>query len=222
MKDARRHAPAVARNRGPILEVLARLLAKPGVVLEVASGTGEHAAYFAEALPHLIWQPSERDPDAIASIVAWCHGLPNVRPPLRLDVAQTPWPRGAVSTVGTIDAIFSANLIHIAPWDACLGLLRGAACHLAPGGLLVLYGPFAIGGEHTAPSNAAFDADLRARNPAWGVRDLEAVVAAARDCGLALRERIAMAANNQTVVFECSRATQPRAPAARSPHRPRR
>lgn len=193
--DARRHAPAVARNRGPLLDVLSRLLPQRGTVLEVASGTGEHAAFFAAALPGLVWQPSERDVLAFGSIAAWTEGVPNVRAPLLLDAAQDPWP------VGTVDAVFCANLVHIAPWSACLGLLRGAGHHLATDGLLVLYGPYTIGGRHTAPSNAAFDEDLRRRDPSFGVRDLDAVADAARVQGLTLRERIPMPANNQTLVF---------------------
>lgn len=195
MSDRRRHAPAVARNRGPILEVLARVLPPRGSVLELASGSGEHAAYFASALPGLVWQPSEREVAAFDSIAAWAESVPNVREAILLDVTQDPWP------IETVDAVFSANLIHIAPWEACLGLLRGTARHLAPNGVLVLYGPYAIGGRHTAASNAAFDEDLRRRDPSWGVRDLDAVLDAARAHGLALRERVPMPANNQTLVF---------------------
>jgi len=193
--DSRRHAPAAVRNREPILEVLSRVLPARAAVLEVASGTGEHAAFFATALPGLVWQPSEHDVEAFASIIAWTEGLPNVRAPLRLDAAQDPWP------VTTVDAVFNANMIHIAPWEACLGLLRGAGRHLGPGGVLVLYGPYTLAGRHTAPSNAAFDDDLRRRDPSWGVRDLDAVAEAAQARGLVLRERVAMPANNQTLVF---------------------
>jgi len=193
--DPRRHAPAAARNREPILEVLSRVLPVRGVVLEVASGSGEHAAFFGAALPGVVWQPSERDAETFDSIVAWTESLPNVRAPLLLDAAQEPWP------VARVDAVFSANLIHIAPWEACLGLLRGAGRHLAPGGVLVLYGPYTLGGRHTAPSNAAFDDDLRRRDPSWGVRDLDVVAEAARAQGLGLRERVPMPANNQTLVF---------------------
>jgi len=197
MSDLRRHAPAAERNRGPILEVLRRVLPARGTVLEVASGTGQHVSFFAAACPELDWQPTERDPAAFDSIVAWAEaeGLTNVRPPLRLDVTAEPWP------VGTVEGIFNANMIHIAPWEVCLGLMRGAGRHLAPGGVLVLYGPYRIGGEHTAPSNAAFDLDLRARNETWGVRDLEEVVAAASREGLFFEERVPMPANNQTIVF---------------------
>jgi SAM-dependent methyltransferase len=195
--DRRRHAPAAERNRQPILEVLARVLPLSGEILEIASGTGQHAAYFAAALPWLVWQPSERDEDAFASIAAWAAAdkLENVRAPLRIDVTQEPWP------VARVAGIFSANLIHIAPWDVCLALFRGAERHLLPDGVLVMYGPYRIGGQHTAPSNAAFDLDLRSRNAAWGVRDLEAVVETAPGHQLELRQRVAMPANNQTLVF---------------------
>lgn len=195
--DQRRHAPAAERNKQPILDVLRRVLPASGTVLEVASGTGQHVAHFAAALPALTWQPSDRTDQEFASIVAWCAsaGASNARPPIVLDVTREPWP------LATVDAIFCANMIHIAPWQACLGLLRGAGRHLAPGAPLVLYGPFRIGGEHTAPSNAAFDADLRARDPAWGVRDLDEVARVAASHGLELEERVAMPANNLTVIL---------------------
>lgn len=195
--DQRRHAPAAERNKQPILDVMRRVLPASGTVLEVASGTGQHVAHFASALPALTWQPSDRTDQEFASIVAWCAstGASNARPPLVLDVTREPWP------LATVDAIFCANMIHIAPWQACLGLLRGAGRHLAPGAPLVLYGPFRIGAEHTAPSNAAFDADLRARDPAWGVRDLDEVARVAASHGLELEERVAMPANNLTVIL---------------------
>jgi SAM-dependent methyltransferase len=195
--DHRRHAPATDRNRDPILEVLARVLPAEGTVLELASGTGQHAAYFAGHFPGLVWQPTDRDGESFASITAWAWqaGATNVRPPLPLDATQDPWP------VDTVQAIFNANMIHIAPWPVCLGLMRGAGRHLSPGGVLVLYGPFRVGGAHTAPSNAAFDADLRQRDPAWGVRDLEAVIEAAAAHGLTFTERVAMPANNQILIF---------------------
>lgn len=173
------------------------MLPERGEILEIASGTGQHAAYFAAALPSLVWQPSERDADAFPSIAAWATSekLDNVRAPLRIDVTEEPWP------VARVGGIFNANLIHIAPWPVCLALLRGAERHLEPGGVLVMYGPYRIGGQHTAPSNVAFDLDLRERDPAWGVRDLEAVVEAARTHGLDFVERVPMPANNQTLVF---------------------
>jgi hypothetical protein len=195
VRDDRRHAPAAERNRGPIAAVLARVLPEAGTVLEIASGTGQHVAHFAATFPRLTWQPSEREDESFPSIVAWTEGLANVRPPVRIDVTEDSWP------VGTVHAVYNANLIHISPWEACLGLLRGASRHLVPGGALVLYGPYRIGGADTAPSNAAFDLDLRARDPSWGVRDLEAVVAAAAGDGLAFEERVEMPANNQTLLF---------------------
>lgn len=193
----RRHAPATLRNRDPILAVLRRVMPTSGTVLEIAAGTGEHALYFATAFPSLTWLPTDGDPDAVDSISAARddEGPPNLLAPRHLDVTAGAWP------VTTVDAVFSANMIHIAPWEACLGLLAGAGRHLRSNGVLVLYGPYRIGGAHTAPSNAAFDRDLRSRNPAWGVRDLEAVVEAARREGLQLEETVAMPANNQTVVL---------------------
>lgn len=196
MEDARRSAPAVQRNCGPILDVLRRALPPRGLVLEVASGTGEHAAFFAGALPRLVWQPSDAAPEARASIAAWCEDIPSVRAPLALDAAAARWP------IDAADAIVCINMVHIAPWAACEGLLRGAGRTLPPTGVLVLYGPYRVGRVHTAPSNTAFDADLRAQNPAWGVRDLEAVVTLARGHGLIHRETVAMPANNLTLVFE--------------------
>lgn len=193
--DARRFATATQRNREPILAVLRRVLPPAGVVLEVASGTGEHAASFARALPALRWQPSDPDAEARASIAAWCAGLANVASPLALDACADVW------SIARADAIVCINMVHIAPWAACEGLLRGAARVLPGGGPLYLYGPYRVGGAPTAPSNAAFDADLRARDPAWGVRDLEAVVAAAEAVGLRFVERVAMPANNLSVVF---------------------
>jgi hypothetical protein len=196
----RQHAPAAERNRGPILDVLRRVLPARGTALEIASGTGQHVAFFAAALPGLTWQPSDRDDDGFGSIVAWCDDarVANVLPPVRLDVTAEAWP------VATVDAIFNANMIHISPWATCVGLMRGAGRHLSADGVLVTYGPYKIAGAHTAPSNAAFDADLRARDPAWGVRDLEAVVEVAAANGLALAERVAMPANNATLVFRRS------------------
>jgi hypothetical protein len=199
--DARRFAPATARNRAPILAVLERELPARGLVLEIASGTGEHSVAFAEALPALAFQPSDADPDALASIEAWRRhaALPNVRPALALDVHAWPWP--ARDPSDAIDAILCINMIHIAPWSACLALLDGAAAVLAPGAPLVLYGPFREGGAHTAPSNAAFDANLRERDPRWGVRDQGEVAAEAAARGLDLVRVAAMPANNRTLVL---------------------
>jgi SAM-dependent methyltransferase len=193
-------APATKRNREPILAVLQRGLPQTGTVLEVASGTGQHAIYFAEQLPHLTWQPSELDPKGLASIRAWAaeSQLSNLRPPLQLDVCDSTWP------IERCDALFSANMIHISPWPAALGLLSGASRTLPPSGLLFLYGPFRIGGQQTAPSNEAFDQDLRRRDPSWGIRDLERVSECAREQGLEIIDRVEMPANNQTLVFRRS------------------
>ena len=195
----KRHAPATERNRGPILEVLREVLpAQPALVLEVASGTGQHAVAFAAALPHLTWQPTEADVTLHASIEAWRAeaGLPNVRPPLPLDVTRHPWP------VARADAVVCINMVHIAPWAATLGLLDGAAAVLPPGGRLVLYGPYLVEGRPTAESNLAFDAGLRAQNAAWGLRALEAVLAEGAERGL-VRERVVdMPSNNLTVVLQ--------------------
>lgn len=198
MSSSALHSPAAERNGPPILAELMRLLPSTGRALEIASGTGQHAAHFAAALPGWRWQPTEHEVATFPSIVAWAReaGLSNVEPPLQLDVTGFPWP-----VVDPYDLIYCANMIHIAPWAACLALLDGARQHLAARGLLVLYGPYRIGGQHTADSNAAFDADLRSRDARWGVRDLEAVVDEARARQLKLRERIAMPANNQLLVF---------------------
>ena len=188
---------APERNKQPILDVLARVLPASGTVLEIASGSGQHAVHFAAGLPRLTFQPSDVDPENLASIHAWVAEarLPNVRPPLKLDVCADDW------GVGSVDAIFNANMIHIAPWACAIGLFRGAARHVAGAGVLVTYGPYHVGGKATAPSNAAFDEDLRRRNPSWGVRDLGEVEALAAQNGFALEERVAMPANNQTLVF---------------------
>ena len=196
--DRRRYAAAAERNRGPILAVLRRLVPEGARVLEVASGTGQHAAYFAAHLPGTRWRPSDADPRLFASISAWAEeeGAANVQEPLRLDCAAARWPPGA------FDVVYCANMIHIAPWACCLGLLRGAGRHLVAGGRLLLYGPFRIGGAHTSESNAAFDADLRARDPGWGVRDLDEIRKRAAGQGLRYVERVPMPANNLVVVFE--------------------
>ncbi|WP_336486970.1 DUF938 domain-containing protein [Methylobacterium nigriterrae] len=190
-------APAVARNRDAILAVLRRVLPEAGTVLEVASGTGEHAVHFAAALPGLRWLPSDPAPAARRSVAAHARasGLAGILAPLDLDAASDAWP------VDRADAVLCINMIHIAPWAATEGLMAGAARVLPEGGILVLYGPFREGGRPTAPSNAAFDADLRARDPDWGLRDLEAVTRAAEACGLTFRERVAMPANNLCLIY---------------------
>jgi SAM-dependent methyltransferase len=197
MNDARRHAPAAERNRDAILAVLKRDLPARGLVLELASGSGEHAVHFAAALPDLVFQPSDPDAASCASIDAWAAsaGLANLRPALALDATMPDWP------IAAADAILCINMIHIAPWAAAIGLLQGAARILAPGGVLYLYGPYKRDGRHTAPSNDAFDRGLRARDPAWGVRDLEAVAALAAANGFAAPAIEPMPANNLSLIF---------------------
>ncbi|PVX29555.1 DUF938 domain-containing protein [Sphingomonas pokkalii] len=197
-EGVRRHAPATLRNRAAIATMLGELLPAAGRVLEVASGSGEHCAYFAEHFPRLEWQPSDPDPDALASIASWCEGLANVRPPVALDAAAAKWP------VAHADAILCINMVHISPWDATLGLMVGAARLLPPGGPLILYGPYREADVPTAPSNEAFDQSLRARNPEWGLRTLEAVVEVAAAQGLVFERRVAMPANNLIVAFRRS------------------
>jgi hypothetical protein len=184
-------APAVQRNRDAILDVLRRVLPGAGTVLEVASGSGEHARYFALSLPNLVFQPSDPGADYRASIDAWGHGVPNMRRALELD-ASADWPATEAA------AVLCINMIHIAPWEATIGLIRGAA---KLGAMLITYGPYRIGDEHTSPSNAAFDADLKSRNPLWGVRDLEAVSALASNAGFLAPEVVQMPANNLMLVF---------------------
>ena len=196
--DLRQFSPSVARNKQPILEVLQRVLPPSGRALEIASGTGEHAAHVAAGLPGWTWQPTEVERDAFASIDAWraFAGVANLLPPRQLDVTAADWPE-----LGEVDAIFCANMIHIAPWAACQGLMRGAGRCLGPDGLLVLYGPYLFDEEPNAPSNLDFDANLRARDAAWGVRRLADVVAEAARNGLALVERVPMPANNLMLVL---------------------
>jgi cyclopropane fatty-acyl-phospholipid synthase-like methyltransferase len=196
-------SPSVARNRDPILAVLKRVLPPTGTVLEIASGTGEHAVYFAAALPGLTWQPTDRDEQALESIAAHrtASGLINLLAPLTLDAAAPEWP------VGQADAVVAINMVHISPWRATEGLVAGAGQVLPLGGVLYLYGTYKENGTHTAPSNEAFDRDLRWRNPEWGVRDLEHVTELARAHGLVLVERIRMPANNLSLVFRRSETT---------------
>jgi SAM-dependent methyltransferase len=197
-EDIRRYAPATVRNRGPILEVLKRHLPQHGLVLEIASGSGEHITHFAAGLSDwsLQFQPSDPDAGARASIDAWVRelGLSNIRPALALDSAADSWP------VVQADTILCINMIHISPWAATVGLLRGAARILPPGGLLYLYGPYRRGGQMVA-SNQSFDDGLRAQNPAWGIRDLESVVALAAEHGFAAPVIEEMPANNLSVLF---------------------
>lgn len=196
--QAAQTSPSVARNRDPILAVLRRVLPARGTILEIASGTGEHAVHFAAALPEIVWQPTERDAAALRSIKAHrtATGLANLRTPLDLDAAAPAWP------LANADAIVSINMIHISRWAATEGLMAGAKRLLAPGGVLYLYGPFKENGVHTAPSNEAFDANLRAHNKDWGVRDLGEVATLAGRHGLDLAERVEMPVNNLSVIFK--------------------
>ncbi len=202
--DARETAPSPERNKQPILEVLARVLPPRGLVLEIGSGTGQHVAHFAEALPALTFQPSEMDVERHASIQAWiaAGNLSNVRPPLAIDLMEHPWP------VAAADAVVCINVIHISPWEATLALMAGAATLLPAGGVLVTYGPYRRDGAHTSQSNESFDAGLRARNPLWGVRDMEKVAEAAGKEGLALEEVVPMPANNFTLVWRLRAPTE--------------
>lgn len=197
MTDHRQQAPAAARNRDPILAVLRGVLPEAGTVLEIASGSGEHSLHFARALPELVFQPSDPNPEARSSIAAWAaeSGLANLRPPLALDAASPPWEMTAA------DAVLCINMIHISPWAATEGLMRGAAAILSPGAPLYLYGPYRRAGIPTAPSNEAFDRDLRGRDPAWGLRELEAVAALAAAEGFSGPAVTEMPANNLSVVF---------------------
>ncbi len=197
MNDVRLHSAPAERNREPILNVLRGHLGRQGLVLEIASGSGQHVVHFASALPALHFQPTDRDAAARASIDARIAeaGLGNVRPALALDVTADPWPLAAA------DAMVCINMIHISPWAATEGLMRGAARTLPRGGTLFLYGPYRRDGRHTAPSNAEFDQSLRARNPEWGVRDLDAVVEQAAKSGLTLIAVEPMPANNFSVIF---------------------
>jgi len=189
-------APA-ERNTAPIIEVLDRVLPARGTVLEIASGTGQHVLAFAAHFPALQWQPSDVDPELRASVEQRIADASpaNVAVPITLDVTQQPWP------VRRADAVICINMMHIAPWAATEGLFAGASDIVPAGGIVVTYGPYMRSGAHTAPSNAAFDASLRDRNPAWGVRDLDDVVRVATAHGFTLDEVVAMPANNFSVVF---------------------
>lgn len=195
--DLRQFAPATERNRHFILPILQRVLPPAGTVLEIGSGSGQHAVFFAAALSQLQWQPSDADAVALASIRAWsAHaGTLNVAAPLLLDVDRAPWP------LAQADALVAINVLHYAPWATTPALFAGAARVLPRGGVLYGYGPFRRGGRHTAPSNAEFDAWLKERDPRFGVRDLEGVEAEAAACGLLLDELIPMPANNFSLVF---------------------
>ncbi|MDY6785921.1 MAG: DUF938 domain-containing protein [Cyanobacteriota bacterium] len=204
MNDRQQHAPATQRNRQPILEVLQRVLPAEGTVLEVASGTGEHAIFLAPRLSPRRWLPSDRDRQHRESIAAWREEFPaeNLDEPIALDARDRIWPVETTETRSPLCAIVNINMIHISLWSACLGLLAGAERILPPGGILYLYGPYKRDGQHTAPSNESFDAMLRSQNPEWGVRDLEEVVAAAKEHHLILQEVVEMPANNFSVIFQ--------------------
>ncbi len=193
-------SPAAERNKVPILAALQRLLPPQGRLLEIAAGTGQHAVHCAAGLPGWQWQPTDPSADALDSVRAWARQQPSpgLLPPLLLDVLQQPWP---LPPAQRYDAVFCANLLHIAPWACCTALMQGAAHWLVPGGLLLTYGPYLVQDEPAAPGNTAFDADLRSRNPAWGIRWLHAVQAEAEAAGLRWVQRLAMPANNQLLAF---------------------
>ncbi|MBD1842557.1 DUF938 domain-containing protein [Cyanobacteria bacterium FACHB-63] len=204
ISDDRQYAPATQRNREPILEVLLEVLPSSGTVLEISSGTGEHAVFFAPRLAPRRWQPSDLNPIARASIAAWCKFEPaeNLEAPINIDARDSVWSIERQELSEPIRAIVNINMIHISPWSACLGLLAGANRILPSGGILYLYGPYKQGRTHTAPSNEMFDESLQLQNPEWGVRNLEDVVNVAQDQKLALLKVVAMPANNLSVVFQ--------------------
>ena len=198
----RRSAPAALRNRQPIADVLREWLPKTGLVLEIASGTGEHAAHFAREFPQLEWQPSDLHADALSSIAAWRQSvdLPNLRAPMVIDAAAPDWP------IEKADAVLSINMVHISPWASALGLIAGAARILPIGGPLILYGPWLKDDIETVPSNLAFDADLKYHDPEWGLRRVEDFASAAADEGLELEQTRAMPANNLMLLLHRSSA----------------
>ena len=199
--DAKQYAPATQRNRQPILEILLQVISSNGNILEIASGTGEHAVFFAPHFAPRRWIPSDRNLLLHDSIKAWRDftAIDNINDPLDIDASVEGWETKVREF--EISAIVNINMIHISPWSACLGLMAGAGRVLPLGGILYLYGPFKRNGEHTAPSNASFDESLRRQNPEWGVRDLQAVVRVAEAEGLNLQEVISMPANNFSVIF---------------------
>ena len=201
--SAAQHSPAAERNRAPILEMLLKLLPARGQGLEIASGTGQHVAHFASTMPGWVWQPSDAQADGFESIRAWCvqAGAANVRGPVLLDVMAPKWPAGSAEFPDKFDAIFCANMLHIAPWATCAALMAGASKHLSPHGALITYGPYLALDVPTSPGNVAFDESLRQRDSAWGIRALEDVVHQAALAGLRLRDRFEMPANNLLLVF---------------------
>jgi hypothetical protein len=197
MTDHRQYAAATVRNRDFILDILRDVLPTTGLILEIASGSGEHVVHFARNFPGLIFQPSDPEPEALLSVAAWVKDaeVKNVRAPIVLDASQSPWP------IASADAIICINMVHISPWDATVGLITGAAATLLPASPLYLYGPYKRKGFATAPSNEAFDRNLRDRNPTWGLRDLEAVAGVAQSVGFSAPAVTEMSANNLSVVF---------------------
>ena len=197
------HSPAAERNGHPILQVLQQVLPAQGTALEIASGTGQHVALFATHLPGWVWQPSDAQDDAFDSIRAWCAqaGVPQVNEPLVLDVLAPQWPTRGQPFTHPFDAIYCANMLHIAPWATCAALMQGASRHLAPQGVLITYGPYLERDVPTAPGNLAFDESLRQRNPAWGIRPMDAVTQQAALAGLCLSQRVQMPANNLLLIF---------------------
>ena len=193
---------AADRNKEPILAVLRQLLPAQGAALEIAAGTGQHAAWFAAGLPGWSWQPTDADPAALPAIEAWASPhAGNLRPPLQLDVMAAQWPAQGPAFSTPFDLVYCANMLHIAPWATCAALMQGSARLLTPGGVLVTYGPYLEDGVAPAMSNLAIDQSLRQRNPAWGIRRLEEVAQEAQHAGLRLHSRHAMPANNLLLVF---------------------
>jgi Protein of unknown function (DUF938) len=204
MTDAKQYAPATQRNREPILEVLLQVLPPSGTILEIASGTGEHATFFAPRLKPRRWLPSDLNPMLRKSVAAWMQEFPsdNIYSPVEIDASSSMWVIESQPLEEPITAMVNINMIHISPWAACLGLMAGAGRILVTGGILYMYGPYKLNGKHTAPSNEAFDASLQAQNPDWGVRDLDEVVAVANSQNLSLLKTFQMPANNLSVVFQ--------------------
>ncbi len=202
--DAAKFSAPAERNRQPILEVLQQVLPATGLALEIASGTGQHVAHFAANMPGWLWQPSDATAKGFESIAAWCAlaGAANVRQPMMLDVLAPVWPSDGAEFARPFDAIYCANMLHISPWATCAALMRGAGAHLSAQGALITYGPYLEGDVPTSPGNLAFDADLRQRNPQWGIRALDDVKQLAALAGLRLHQRFQMPANNLLLVFK--------------------